>query len=143
MAEQAAPLTYSSHPPRRNTLERLLGRDWKIAFVFIAPIVTVMTVLIAWPFLRAAYTSMTIRTLARETKFVWFDNYIRLYQDPYYLQAVENTIVFTSGSVFFKLLLGLCAALLLHSQKRWRNLLTGLILLPWIIPSVVQALAWR
>ncbi len=35
------------------------------------------------------------------------------------------------------------AALLLHGQKRFRNLLTGLILLPWIIPSVVQALTWR
>jgi multiple sugar transport system permease protein len=124
-------------------MQRVFGRDWQIAFLFIAPIVILMTVFIAWPFFKALYTSMTIRTLARETKFVWFDNYIRLYQDPYYLQAVENTIVFTSGSVFFKLLLGLCAALLLHSQKRWRNLLTGLILLPWIIPSVVQALAWR
>jgi multiple sugar transport system permease protein len=124
-------------------MQRVFGRDWQIAFLFIAPIVILMTVFIGWPFFKALYTSMTIRTLARETKFVWFDNYIRLYQDPYYLQAVENTIVFTSGSVFFKLLLGLCAALLLHSQKRWRNLLTGLILLPWIIPSVVQALAWR
>ncbi|MEZ4622513.1 MAG: sugar ABC transporter permease [Caldilineaceae bacterium] len=72
-----------------------------------------------------------------------FDNYIRLYQDSYYLQAVRNTIVFTAGSIISKLILGMCAALLLHSQKRMRGLLTGLILLPWIIPSVVQALAWR
>lgn len=147
MAQQAVPLpattTFRSGGPRRPMMQRVFGRDWQIAFLFIAPIVILMTVFIGWPFFKALYTSMTIRTLARETKFVWFDNYIRLYQDPYYLQAVENTIVFTSGSVFFKLLLGLCAALLLHSQKRWRNLLTGLILLPWIIPSVVQALAWR
>lgn len=147
MAQRAVPLptttTFRSGGPRRPMMQRIFGRDWQIAFLFIAPIVILMTVFIGWPFFKALYTSMTIRTLARETKFVWFDNYIRLYQDPYYLQAVENTIVFTSGSVFFKLLLGLCAALLLHSQKRWRNLLTGLILLPWIIPSVVQALAWR
>ena len=147
MAQRAVPLptttTFRTSGPRRPMMQRVFGRDWQIAFLFIAPIVILMTVFIAWPFFKALYTSMTIRTLARETKFVWFDNYIRLYQDPYYLQAVENTIVFTSGSVFFKLLLGLCAALLLHSQKRWRNLLTGLILLPWIIPSVVQALAWR
>ena len=146
MAQRAVPLpttTFRTSGPRRPMMQRVFGRDWQIAFLFIAPIVILMTVFIGWPFFKALYTSMTIRTLARETKFVWFDNYIRLYQDPYYLQAVENTIVFTSGSVFFKLLLGLCAALLLHSQKRWRNLLTGLILLPWIIPSVVQALAWR
>ena len=146
MAQRAVPLPTTTtflSAPRRPMMQRIFGRDWQIAFLFIAPIVILMTVFIGWPFFKALYTSMTIRTLARETKFVWFDNYIRLYQDPYYLQAVENTIVFTSGSVFYKLLLGLCAALLLHSQKRWRNLLTGLILLPWIIPSVVQALAWR
>ncbi|MBX3014267.1 MAG: ABC transporter permease subunit [Caldilineaceae bacterium] len=141
-AESLPATAFRTEPPRP-VMQRIFGRDWKIAFLFIAPIVILMTVFIGWPFFKALYTSMTIRTLARETKFVWFDNYIRLYQDTYYLQAVQNTIVFTAGSIFFKLLLGLCAALLLHAQKRWRNLLTGLILLPWIIPSVVQALAWR
>ncbi len=102
-----------------------------------------MTVLIAWPFIKAGYTSMTIRTLARETRFVWFDNYARLYSDPFYWDAVRATVIFTSGSILFKLIFGMIAALLLHAQKRLRNLLTGLVLLPWIIPSVVQALAWR
>jgi multiple sugar transport system permease protein len=124
-------------------MRTLLGRDWKIAFLFIAPIVIVMTVLIAWPFIKAIYTSMTIRTLARETRFVWFDNYARLYTDPFYWDAVRATVLFTSGSIFFKLIFGMIAALLLHAQRRFRNLLTGLVLLPWIIPSVVQALAWR
>lgn len=146
MAQRAVPLpttTTFRSAPRRPLMQRIFGRDWQIAFLFMAPIVILMTLFIGWPFFKALYTSMTIRTLARETKFVWFDNYIRLYQDSYYLQAVQNTVVFTSGSIISKLILGMCAALLLHSQKRWRNLLTGLILLPWIIPSVVQALAWR
>lgn len=132
-----------SPPQRHNTMRRLFGRDWQIAILFVAPIIILMVLFIAWPFVKAVYTSMTIRTLARETKFVWFDNYIRLYQDPFYRQAVRATVVFTAGSIFFKLIFGLIAALLLHSQKRFRNLLTGLVLLPWIIPSVVQSLAWR
>ncbi|MEZ4861060.1 MAG: ABC transporter permease subunit [Caldilineaceae bacterium] len=145
MAQRAEsfPSTTFTTAPRRPAMQRIFGRDWQIAFIFIAPIIILMTVFIGWPFFKALYTSMTIRTLARETKFVWFDNYIRLYQDTYYLQAVRNTIVFTAGSIVSKLIFGMCAALLLHSQKRFRNLLTGLILLPWIIPSVVQALAWR
>lgn len=144
MAEQVAPLG-STYPynPRKLRLQRILGRDWKIAFFFVAPMVILLLLFIAWPFVDAAYTSMTIRTLAREEKFVGFQNYIRLYQDPFYRQAVRATFIFTAGSITFKLLFGMIAALLLHSQKRWRNLLTGLVLLPWIIPSVVQALAWR
>ncbi|HXF61778.1 MAG TPA: ABC transporter permease subunit [Caldilineaceae bacterium] len=145
MAQQAAPLPSTYGGVRQKPLmRRLLGRDWQIAFVFIAPIVILMTVFIAWPFIKAIYTSMTIRNIAtRQDIFVGFDNYIRLYSDPFYRQAVRATFIFTAGSITFKLILGMCAALLLHSQKRWRNLLTGLVLLPWIVPSVVQALTWK
>jgi multiple sugar transport system permease protein len=125
-------------------MRRVFGRDWKIAFVFIAPIVILMTLFIAWPFIKALYTSMTIRNMAtRQDVFVGFDNYVRLYSDPFYRQAVWATTMYTIGSISSKLLLGMVAALLLHGQKRFRNLLTGLVLLPWIVPSVVQALTWK
>ncbi len=145
MAQQAAPLPTTYRPARRYPLmRRLFGRDWQLGFAFIAPIVILMVVFIAWPFIKALYTSMTIRNLATRTDvFVGFDNYIRLYSDPFYIQAVRATVIFTFWSILFKLLLGMVAAMLLHGQKRFRNLLTGLILLPWIVPSVVQALTWK
>lgn len=145
MAQQAAPISQSySATPQRPFMRRVFGRDWQIAFAFIAPIVVLMAVFIAWPFIDALYTSMTIRNLATRTdEFVGLRNYIRLYQDPFYQQAVKATVVFTAGSIVFKLIFGMIAALLLHGQKRFRNLLTGLILLPWIIPSVVQALTFK
>jgi multiple sugar transport system permease protein len=122
---------------------KILGRDWKIAFAFIAPIVILLVLFIAWPFFRALVISLTVRTARGETRFVGLDNYIRLFSDPFYIQAVWNTFVFTTGSITFKFLFGMLAAVVLNSQKRFRNVLTGLVLLPWIIPSVVQALAWR
>jgi multiple sugar transport system permease protein len=131
-------------PERRNWARRLFGPDWQIGFPFILPIVLLMLLFIAWPFLQAVWTSMTVYKInTRTTEFIWFDNYVRLWQDPFYREAVRNTFVFTVGSISFKLLLGLCAALLLNAQKRFRNVLTALVLLPWIVPSVVQALAWR
>ena len=145
MAQQAAPLptTYNGSQ-QRNTLQQIFGRDWKIAFTFIAPIVFLMIVLIAWPFIKALYTSMTIRNMAlRKDVFVGFDNYVRLYSDPFYRQAVKATFVFTGGAITFKVIFGIIAAMLLHSQKRFKNILTGMILLPWIVPSVVQALTWK
>ncbi len=145
MAQEATPLPGAYGQKRaRPTMQRIFGTDWKIAFAFIAPIVILMVFFIAWPFIKALYTSMTIYSLQeRADVFVGLDNYIRLYQDPFYRQAVKATFTFTAGSIFFKMIFGTIAALLLHSQKRLKNLLTGLILLPWIIPSVVQALTWR
>ena len=145
MAQQSASLPAPKQVALpRPTLRRILGRDWKIAFVFIAPVVLLMTVLIAWPFIKALYTSLTIQNMATRTQvFVGFDNYVRLYADPFYRQSVQATVYYTLGSISVKLLLGMCAALLLHSQKRFRNFLTALVLLPWIVPSVVQALTWK
>lgn len=124
-------------------LRKIFGRDWKIAFAFIAPIVILLLLFIAWPFFRAIFISFTARTLARETRFVGLENYIRLYSDPFYIMAVKNTFIFTIASIGFKLGFGLLAALLLHAQKNFRNALIGLVLLPWIVPSVVQALSWK
>jgi len=124
-------------------LRRLLGRDWRIGYPFIAPIMILLLAFIAWPFLRAIYISLTARTVGRELRFVGLDNYIRLWADPFFRQAVRNTFVFTIGSISLKFLAGLAASLLLNAQRRWRNILTGLVLLPWIIPSVVQALSWK
>lgn len=145
MAQQVAPLP-TTYGARRQYpfMRRVFGRDWQLGFSFIAPIVLLMVVFIAWPFIRALYTSMTIRNLAERTDvFVGFDNYIRLYSDPFYIQAVRATVTFTFWSIVFKLIFGIVAAMLLHGQKTLRNLLTGLILLPWIVPSVVQALTWK
>lgn len=146
MAESAVPTRTTrvrGGGPLRARLHRVLGRDWAVGIPFLLPIIVLLMLFIAWPFLRAIFISMTVRTVSRETKFVGLQNYARLWTDPFFQQAVVNTFVFTGFAILFKFVAGLCAALLLNAQKRWRNPLTGLILLPWIIPAVVQALAWR
>jgi multiple sugar transport system permease protein len=128
---------------KRRTLDQILGRDWRVALPFILPTVTLMVLFIAWPLIEAVTISFTARTIKGEQYFVGLDNYIRLWKDPFYWQAVRTTFVYTGFSILFKFIFGLIAALVINSQVRGRNILTGLILLPWIIPSVVQALTWK
>lgn len=144
MAGQIERLPASAAPANwERRLRHIFGRDWKLAFIFIAPILLLLLLFIAWPFIRAIFISFTARTMARETVFVGFENYVRLYNDPFYRMAVQNTFVFTFFSIAFKFVFGLMAALLLNAQKNFRNALTGLVLLPWIVPSVVQAMSWK
>jgi multiple sugar transport system permease protein len=70
-------------------------------------------------------------------------NYSRLLQDSDFLQAVGNTLVFTFASVIIKFIVGMGIALLLNTRLWFRSILTGLMLLPWIVPEVVTALTWR
>jgi multiple sugar transport system permease protein len=121
-----------------------LGRDWKVALPFVLPLVILMVGLILWPFIHALWISMTVRSaVTRADVFVGLQNYERLWRDADFRGAVLNSINFTVWSVSFKLLVGLVIALLLNTRLPWRNLLTGLILLPWVVPEVVTAFAWR
>ncbi|MBE2270809.1 MAG: ABC transporter permease subunit [Anaerolinea sp.] len=129
---------------RPNVLSRVLGRDWKMALPFVLPIVLIMGGLIVYPFINAVQLSMTTRSLITRTEvFVGFDNYARLFQDTDFISAIRNTIVFTVVSVSVKFVVGISIALLLHGRLPGRNVLTAVILLPWIVPEVVTALTWR
>jgi multiple sugar transport system permease protein len=146
MAQQAAgPRTAVSTAPRRRSdgMRMLFGRDWQVALPFIAPLVIIMVGLILWPFLNAVWLSFTVRNIRREEVFVGLANYQRLFSDADFISAVSNTILFTVVSVTLKLIVGMTIALLLHSRIPFRTLLTALMLLPWIVPEVVTAMAWR
>lgn len=129
---------------RSRGVERFLGRDWKVALPFVLPIVIIMGGLILWPFINALMLSMTTRSLVTRTEqFVGLDNYVRLLKDTDFISSVSNTLLFTFASVAVKFVVGMGIALLLNSRVPMRNFLTGIMLLPWIVPEVVTALTFR
>ncbi len=115
-----------------------------MAFPFILPLIILLGVLIAWPFFKAIQLSFTTRQLTKPQHYVGLQNYRDLLHDKFFKDAVKNTDAFTlpirSSSRSSP---GIIAAMLLHNLKRGRAILTGLVLLPWIVPTVVTALAWR
>ena len=129
--------------PWFKTTQRIFGRDWPTAWLFILPMVLLLFGLIGYPFLRAVYLSFHNAVGVRTGAFVGFNNYANLWADDTFRRAVQTTIVFTAFSVFLKFWIGLGTAMLLHNAPRWGSVLGGLILLPYIIPEVVRALAWR
>jgi len=140
----SSPVFQSPQSRRSRRLQHILGPDWKIALPFIVPVIVIMTVFIFWPFVNAILLSFTVRSLAtRSEQYVGFQNYIRLASDSDFIGAVSNTVVFTVFSVAFKFVIGMMVALILNSRLPFRSILTGIILLPWIVPEVVTALTWR
>lgn len=140
----AATLIPRAPAKRSKRIEAILGRDWKVALPFVLPLVVIMVGLIFWPFINAILLSFTTRNLVtRSETYVGFANYVRLWRDAEFRGAVNNTILFTVISVGCKLVVGMVISLLLNSRLPFRNVLTGLMLLPWIVPEVVTAMAWR
>lgn len=146
MAQQVATpsgLTQPKSVSLGRRLERWFGKDWKMAVLFMAPIVILMAGLILWPFVNAVLLSFTTRNIARQDVFVGLANYTRLLSDTQFTGSIGNTIRFTVVSVAMKLVIGMTIALLLNSKLPFRNVLSGIMLLPWIVPEVVTALTWR
>jgi multiple sugar transport system permease protein len=98
--------------------------------------------LVLVPIARSIVTSTTERH-GQQSVFVGLDNYIALAGDEQFRTGMVNSFVFTAYAEVFKVVLGLCAALLLHHRRRGRALLAGLLLLPWVVPTVVTAFSWR
>ena len=122
--------------------QRRLGRDWRLAAVFIGPTLVLVAGLILVPIISSIFTSVTERHGA-ETVFVGLDNYTALIGDDLFHHGVLNSFVFTAYAEIFKVTFGLVAALILHHMRRGRALVAGVILLPWVIPTVVTGFTWR
>ncbi len=87
---------------------------------------------------------MTVRSfITRTDQYVGLANYERLLQDSDFISSIRNTFVFTIASVCVKFVVGMGIALLLNSRLPLRNLISGIMLLPWIVPEVVTALTFR
>lgn len=147
MAKASTTMLEAAPRPRRGfwrTTEVVLGRDWRTAWVFFAPTIVLLFLLDGWPFAQGLYMSFThtIGSSLNIGPWVGLDNYISLLKDGDFLSALGLTVRFTFWAEVFKLTLGIIAALLIHNTRRYRSVLSALILLPWIVPGVVQALTW-
>jgi ABC-type sugar transport system permease subunit len=86
----------------------------------------------------------TYRALTGETVFVGFQNVALLFQDPLFLRAFSNSLVWTITSVGMQFLLSYWLATMLNSRfLRFRRMFRGIALVPWALPPVVISLMWR
>jgi ABC-type sugar transport system permease subunit len=125
---------------QRDALRRWLGPDYRMGFLFVAPIVVLTLALVAYPFCYAIYLSLTRKYVGMPPVYVGLENYVKLTYDGFFQRAVFNSFIFTFGSVGFKLVLGMVMALVLTSKIRFRSFWTGVLLIPWVAPTVVSAL---
>jgi multiple sugar transport system permease protein len=122
----------------------VLGRDWGLGWTFLAPVLAILLGLVAYPFVSAIVLSFQDRLLGASTyHWVGLANFVALAQNPLFLTAVVNTIVYTAGAVGTKFVIGLLSAAVLNQDIPLKNFWRGVLFLPWAIPAVVSAYAWR
>src|SRR5205814_5000562 len=83
------------------------------------------------------------KEVARAAVFVGFGNFVKLYNDPIFWQAVRNTIIFTGVATIFKASGGLGMALVMNQSFKMKAFTRAALLLPFIVPTVLSTVAWQ
>ncbi|MDF0602081.1 sugar ABC transporter permease [Psychromarinibacter sp. C21-152] len=107
-----------------------------------------MAVLMAvavFPILYSLWLSFFRMKLTRpnRTPFVWFENYTDLLGNELFWVSVARTVTFTVTSVAAIAVIALLVSLLLNQDFRGRRVLSTILLIPWAIPYVANALMWK
>jgi multiple sugar transport system permease protein len=114
----------------------------KNSFVMLLPWMLVFLVFWLYPLLYSGYLSLnSYHSLTRETYFIGFDNYIRMFSDKLFWKALYNTCIFTLGTVPFTTIIALILAVLLNNNKtRFKNFFKIAFFLPTVTSLVVLSL---
>ncbi len=112
--------------------------------MMIAPLAFGVLIIIGWPFLDTLWLSLTSAQLTQYTgPFVGLDNFVRAFHSPQVREALQTTIIFVAITVTAEVVLGVLIALLLDQPLYGRNVFRALLILPWALPTVVNAMSWR
>jgi multiple sugar transport system permease protein len=106
------------------------------------PAVAVLGFFLAYPLGLGVWLSMTDTRIGRDGIFIGFENFLYLWDDSVFWLSVFNTFLYTTVASIAKFVLGLWLALLLNRHLPFKAFLRAIVLLPWIVPTVLSAIAF-
>lgn len=122
---------------------RLADREGFLGWVFLAPTVVYVVALVAVPFgLALAFAFSDVTSGDPSYDWVGLENFRRVFDDPVFWQSLQNTLVFTSVSMFFIVLFGKILANILVADFRGKWVVRFLVLLPWTTPVALSSVTW-
>lgn len=127
---------------RENWLVRLF--DWKPSLIVVCmlPAVGLLLVFLTYPLGLGIWLAFTDTRIGRPGEYVGLWNYELLWTDRIFWMSVGNTLLYTIVATIGKFGLGLWLALLLNRHLPFKSFLRAIILVPWIVPTVLSAIAF-
>jgi multiple sugar transport system permease protein len=118
--------------------------DFRGRLLLLLPLLVVLIAVIGWPLLDTVWLSFTNTPLGGITgEFVGLANYLHAFRSPAFWRALGVTALFTVFTVGIEMMLGLGVGLLLDMDLRGQRFMRALLIVPWALPTVVNAMAWR
>ncbi|MEO9337702.1 sugar ABC transporter permease [Mesorhizobium sp. SB112] len=122
--------------------ERLSQSRNGLGFLFMLPAGVFLLCFLTYPLGLGVWLGFTDTSIGRTGVFIGLENYIWLWNDSVFWISVFNTMLYTFVASILKFALGLWLAMILNEHMPFKNLFRAIILLPWVVPTVLSALAF-
>jgi multiple sugar transport system permease protein len=138
------PDTALSQPAARPApaLSRMLNNRNFLGLLFMLPTAVLLLLFLTYPLGLGVWLGFTDTKIGRAGEWVGWSNYVYLAGDSVTQLALFNTIFYTVVASILKFVLGLWLALLLNKNLPFKSFFRAIVLLPWIVPTALSALAF-
>jgi len=129
-------------PARRSLVFRLADDRNFLGVALMLPAATFLLVFLAYPLVLGFWLGMTDASIGQPGRFIGFANFVSLAHDKIFWLSVFNTTFYTIVASALKFALGLYLALLLNRRLPLKSLIRAIVLLPFVTPTVLSAIAF-
>ncbi|MDQ6681614.1 MAG: sugar ABC transporter permease [Pseudomonadota bacterium] len=123
-------------------LERLQNNRNALGLLFMLPAALLLLIFLTYPLGLGTWLGFTDAKVGRAGEWVGLDNYRYLWGDSVARLALFNTLFYTIVASVLKFFLGLWLAILLNRNIRFKTFFRAVILLPYIVPTALSAIAF-
>jgi multiple sugar transport system permease protein len=113
-----------------------------LGFLFMLPGATLLLLFLTYPLGLGMWLGLTDEKIDGNGGFIGFGNFTSLMHDSVFLLSVFNTLLYTVVASIIKFALGLWLALLLNNRMPFKAIIRAVVLLPFVVPTVLSAIAF-
>ncbi|MCE2593337.1 sugar ABC transporter permease [Motilimonas cestriensis] len=122
----------------------MLFENRKQLSTLLLPAIVVLGLLTAYPIISVVYNAfLSVDIGSGQHHFVGMANFAELFDDFFFVTAIQNTLLFTVVASTAQVLLGLVLALLFHRNFPGRRFALPVIIYPMMISTLVCSSIWR
>jgi putative chitobiose transport system permease protein len=124
-------------------MKRISTTHPALPLLFLIPACTIIGLFVIYPALKAIALSFTNFNMVGQSRFVGFDNYIRLWSDPFFWSALKNTVIYMAVVVPVLVFAPILLAVLVNKSIPGIAFIRAVIYLPVITSLAISALVWK
>ena len=129
-------------PAHTSALARALDNRHLLGALFMVPAGALLLVFLTYPLGLGTWLGFTDAKIGRGGEWVGLDNFRFLWGDDVTRLALFNTLFYTAVASIIKFGLGLWLALLLNKHLPFKAFFRAIVLLPFIVPTALSAIAF-